>query len=77
VAKDKNITPQKSGGMLFIFCHIITPPTALPTHSQYPRPGLVLVTGVWGAQSAPQEKNIGIYISSINCLYFSLFCQKS
>jgi hypothetical protein len=60
VAKDKNITPQKSGGMLFIFCHIISPPTALPTNSQYPSPGLVLVAGVWGAQSAPQEKNIGL-----------------
>ena len=63
VAKDKNITPQKSGGMLFIFCHIITPPT---TQSYQLNNTLVQpdgeLAGGWGAQPAPQEKNIGIYI---------------
>ena len=47
--------------MLFIFCHTITHPTALPTNSQYPVQPDGELAGVWGAQPAPQEKNIGIY----------------
>ena len=55
--KIKTSLRRKAGGMSFIFCHIITPPTALPTHSQYPSPGLVLVArGLGSATSSPRKK---------------------